>query len=795
MISKRIKGRKDGKSSAGDALRYGEGLKAGLDRETGEVLDKSHRTRFGNFGLVDDAVHVGRDVSDMAELIDLAAIEMQANCDRNTRVGVDKKLAHFVVSYNQEQPTEAVLRDTEDSMLAALGLDNNHFVTFLHNDNGYWHLHIFASCIEKSRPYRGNPLWQDMRKRDKVCREIEMRHGLSRDNGLHEIDAQGRIIEVSAAARKAKREAMPKVSDRAQTVERYSGEKSFQTWCNEIRIGDRLKHAKSWQDLHAAAAAYNCEIKQKGAGFVLCPVGEKGGVSLSSVGLKNLPAKFGAFQSAQPGFAIDTIATYTPAPTKPAGLLYQAWKTARSEFRGIKTDALNELRTTHATARATLRKVQRDELAAIRATITGQERAVAVSVTKLKHAVALTELAADHAAERKQVRNQLADSGPGATFRDYLAKQAKAGNDAALALARDYGAADASDVLRWCEAERLKVVASARGLHDRPAPRLNFSHRIERSGTVVFDLGRGRQVIDSAIAKQIQLNAAAALDPTAVETSLRFAIAKFGNKLALTGPAEFQKLSVEIAVQKGLGIRFLDPALDAYREKLEAERKTPKFTQPGKTQTTEKKHAHHEPHYRSQLSRQIPPAHLRDRLHYLSDGDVVLNTGRDVLPLQQDVPGRVAQPRQEKPDHRLQRTAASSGGSRGLIPGPVVLSQAAQLVHDETVLQALAHKQRLAKEKTYMALLEDVKQRGGKVFEVKEGVPYVGSIQLSSDGSFAIQNQGRGAVIIHDLTKLDGHYANGQQVHIIYRGGVGKDRLQGVGQVRELPNQSAGAER
>jgi hypothetical protein len=55
MISKRISSRKDGKSSAHAAFRYGEGLspgRTGIER----IQDKSHRTRIGNFGLVDDGV-------------------------------------------------------------------------------------------------------------------------------------------------------------------------------------------------------------------------------------------------------------------------------------------------------------------------------------------------------------------------------------------------------------------------------------------------------------------------------------------------------------------------------------------------------------------------------------------------------------------------------------------------------------------------------------------------------------------------------------------------------------------
>ena len=81
-------------------------------------------------------------------------------------------------------------------MLSAMKLDKNHFATFLHNDNGYWHLHIFSSRIEKEKPHRGNALWQDKTIRDKVCREIELRHKLHRDNGMHKVDGNGQLVEI-----------------------------------------------------------------------------------------------------------------------------------------------------------------------------------------------------------------------------------------------------------------------------------------------------------------------------------------------------------------------------------------------------------------------------------------------------------------------------------------------------------------------------------------------------------------------------------------------------------------------
>lgn len=580
MISKRIKNRKDGKSSASDSLRYGEGLK--IDRETGELLDKSHRTRLGNFGLVDDGVYIGRDVAQMSEVINLAAIEMQANCDQNTKVGADKKLAHFVVSYNQEKPSEAVLRDTEDSMLAAMTLDKNHFATFLHNDNGYWHLHIFASRIEKTKPHRGNSLWHDQIKRDRVCREVEARHGLQPDNGMHRFNELGQVVEIPRAERQAARAAKPVgISDRAKTAEIYSGEKSFQTWANEIRIGDRLKHAKSWNDLHAAAAAYGCEVKEKGAGFVLCPAGQKGGISLSKLGLNKLPARYGAFQNAAPGEkgpslpAAENATPYEPGPRLDTGKSHYArWKEAKGAFRAIKTDRANAQRDGHALTRQRLRAQHKTELAQIRATTPGPDKFAAVSIAKMAQIVALAALNEQFAQERRTLLDELARAAPGNTFRDFLVIQAAHGDNVALGLARRYGRDEATDVLWQREAEQLRIVAAVRGHEYRPTPRLPITHQIARSGTVIYHLGSGRTVTDSAIARTVQLNDAAAHSPEAIGTALRFAISKFGNTLTLNGSDEFQRLAVETAVSQRLGIKFADPKLESYRAQLEADRAT-----------------------------------------------------------------------------------------------------------------------------------------------------------------------------------------------------------------------------
>lgn len=840
MISKRVQGRKDGKSSAADALAYGEGLK--IDKETGGVLDKSHRTRLGNFGLVDDGVYAGRSVEEMAEIINFAAIEMQANCDQNTRVGPDKRMAHFVVSYREEKPSEAVLRDTEDSMLASLGLEKNHFATFLHNDNGYWHLHIFASLIEKEKPHRGNPLWHDRIKRDKVCREIEARHGLAPDNGMHAFDDLGNLVEVPKTERIAKQGTRP-ISDRAKTTEIYSGEKSFQTWCEEIRIGDRLKHARTWSELHATAAAYNCEIKQKGAGFVVCPVGEKGGIQLSKVGMKNLPARLGAFQPALPGPGLaqgpQAQAGYKAGPTQEkAETHYAKWRKARDAFRPHKTERINALREEHRRLRKQLNAQHRAEVAGVRATTRGQGRLVAVSVMKMNQAIAQAGLTAQFAQERQALRDQLAAAGPGNTFRDFLVVEARKGDTVALGLARRYGEKEATVVSRQREADQLQIVAAVHGRERRPAPLLKCSHQVQRNGTVVFDLGAGRRVIDSAIVKQVQLNDAAAHSPEVIATALRFAASKFGNTLTLTGTQEFQRLAVETAVRNRLPVKFADPALEAYRHAFAAQELasrrggglvpnfshlTPQQIAKGVTHVLNNTLDRGRPPehvLRAEQHRQILAAERGRGVHELPAGDMDAQ-GQDAGVLLPDSlhGGMGDAPAGQDSDVRRTGTSAPGGGSssranagagsegilipgtgRGLVrpddaagrtdeagergrlpvtpslPTPVTVPPSPEATDQVDTAAELATAR--------AALLKELQADDLEVLPVVDGRLFVGKIRKIADPHFAVQGVGRRSVVIHELGQLDGEYAAGQLAEIQYQAGRGRDQLQGRQQER-----------
>ena len=137
-------------------------------------------------------------------------------------------------------------------------------------------------------------------------------------------------------------------------------------------------------------------------------------------------------------------------------------------------------------------------------------------------------------------------------------------------LMRAYAVAESTDVRCKRDADQVGIVAAVHGIEYNFAPRLGFIHSVDRSGTVIYDFGLGRTVTDSFIAKQVQLNAAAARSPDAVAIALRFAAIKFGCILILTGSQEFQRLAVETTVRERLSIKFADPALESYRNEFAA---------------------------------------------------------------------------------------------------------------------------------------------------------------------------------------------------------------------------------
>ncbi|MET3122298.1 hypothetical protein AAKU67_001892 [Oxalobacteraceae bacterium GrIS 2.11] len=569
MISKRLQSRKDGKSSARDSFEYGAGLK--VNKLTGASLDKCLRVRFGNFGLIENGVYPNLNLDQAKELIKLASLEMQSNCNLNGRVRESNKIAHFIFSFNQIRPTEAVLLDTENSMLRGLKLDENHFASFAHEDSGHFHIHVFVSRIQIGGVYRCNSLWQDRTIRDKICRELEIRHCLYRDNGLHTLNENGEIVEVPPEVRRERRNQNPQESGFARQLEIVRGEKSFQSWMIDVRVGDGLKLANSWSEIHSIAASLSIEIKPRGAGFVVCPVGQKGSMKLSTLGLKDLVKRFGPFVPPQQQSGQVVKNGYRAAPLKGSAGLYERYKTAAYQYRDLKKSLLTEFRSRSFQEKNLLKIQQKNEVQKIKIQAPILERKIAISLLKMSHTGSLIELRMHTALTRRKLLNDLNNASPGDNYREYLFRESKNGNLEAINVFREICELESTSVLITDEVKTLIATSSLSGPKKFQLSSIQIKHHIESNGTIVFDLGNGRSISDSTISNRILLNHEAQIDPDSIEIALAFAVSRFGPRLELTGSSEFQKLAVEIAFQRGIYVEFIDPRLDEYQRKLKGD--------------------------------------------------------------------------------------------------------------------------------------------------------------------------------------------------------------------------------
>lgn len=173
----------------------------------------------------------------------------------------------------------------------------------------------------------------------------------------------------------------------------------------------------------------------------------------------------------------------------------------------------------------------------------GEERNFLVSFTAMQQAAQKLELSAQHKAERQALQARYK---PLPMYKQWK-EQPQIVSLHVLPASEQSRVASTSPVattLRW-----LTLTVDARQ---------HTTYQLFRKD-VFRDEGRTIVILD--------LNSEAG-----IAAALAIGQEKFGNVLTLTGPAAFQHNAVAVAVANGLSCRFADPALDALRERLQAEK-------------------------------------------------------------------------------------------------------------------------------------------------------------------------------------------------------------------------------
>jgi hypothetical protein len=532
MIAKRIV-REKGASDFERLGAYVLNARGGVDpaswsRLGAYVLDEAHQG---------EKVAWARVTNCQSEDPGWAVKEILATQARNTRSQADKSY-HLVVSFPEgERPTREQLGDIEDRLCAALGFAEHQRVSAVHQNTDNWHMHIAINKVHP-RTFRNMEPFRDHFRLQEACAELEVRHGLMRDNHTREPEKG-------------------KARGKAADFEAYQGYPSFLQWVGEnarpALLGAR-DSGQGWQTLHRVASSYDLEIKPRGAGLV---IGDRSGgrlhVKASDVdrglSMQALTETLGPYEPpGEQARAEQPQARY--ARPERTGPLYETFQREREASIAAREAAAKALREQHRAYRRRLQEWYRQRFR--------QERLSGLSGTLRRQSFQyLIEKRKQDRAHRRvleaEERRRLRARHPIPTWQGYLEVEAARGNVAALATLRSRMRRGDSVAVQLVEAEEAAEVRHIVFPHLRPV--------VRRDGRVIYRAADGGVVTDEA--RNVRVDQAT-IGATLLALSL--AAERFGDRpLVVRGTDEFRLQAATVAGREGLDIAFSDQSLERQR--------------------------------------------------------------------------------------------------------------------------------------------------------------------------------------------------------------------------------------
>lgn len=548
MIAKVPARRNDGRSSFGTLAHYIAGDK--LDRSTGEILRSSADVRCETNCLS----------------LRTASAEMRAAAEANGRV--KDPVYHCVISWREgEQPTDQQAFAAAAAAQKSLGMEGHQYVFAIHRDTDNTHVHMMLNRVHPETGAAVYPL-RDFLTLDKCMREVELAQGWQHDAGPHAV-RDGKIIRERKGADQA-----PGLPTAARNFETFSGGQSLTRYAQSVapEVVAALDQAATWRTLHSELQRRGLEIREAGQGFKIYAVGDdkqppiKASDMAGELGGGKLKKRLGDFQ------APDKTVTDTIKPER----VYQRDPAEREQRRAeraatraaLKEQYKNECRAAaggrdakaeyarlRAEARATRDRIRSE----------GYDQAS----TKYLLSIAAMEAVQKREALKTSLREERAGKKP-PSYQQWIAGRAEAGDAGAISQLKGW---QYQDTRKRKAAEKAAAGEAAKGSlrgngNGEPAIEeitTGIRWSVNKStGDVTYHTA-GRELLRDT-GRQVSI-----LDQQsdqAITAGLMLAHQKFGSALTLTGPADFQKRAIEIAVQQRMQVTFVDPAAEQYRQQL-----------------------------------------------------------------------------------------------------------------------------------------------------------------------------------------------------------------------------------
>ena len=486
---------------------------------------------------------------------ELAIIEAQAAQALNTRSRKEKTY-HLLISFRPDEAklTPEAFKAIEERFARALGFSEHQRHCGIHKNTNNIHMHVAYNMIHPERHTRHEP-FGDYAIRDRLCREIERKYGLTVDNG-----------------REQRRENA--LTQKAAAIEAHTGQESFEAYAkrHKGKILEALDRARDWQDLHEALKAHGLGIKPHGNGLVVTDLHGKHTAKASTVdrslSAKRLQESFGEFRPYRSLRHIQEFSRYQAMPlhrSPQRGELYARFHTG-IETRKTKLEAVKEREDKQLAAIRREWTEKRREIDNMSIHKRNRRNLLALARKHENEAIAKAKLAM--LPEREAVRREI----PYTSWQDFLKLEAGNGNEVALAVLRsrketaepEQAQEQKPPVKNWMErgseyaakatiraeyAERERTLQERDDLSHKGKKELqaflrmeqisaearaegaelgDIKRRIDGKGIVIFTLESGGTIRDTG--KEIFFSGH---DPKAERIALRYAAKKWGKRLAV----------------------------------------------------------------------------------------------------------------------------------------------------------------------------------------------------------------------------------------------------------------------
>lgn len=472
-----------------------------------------------------------------ADVPAMAIAEILTTQAENTRSQADKTY-HMVISFPEgEIPTKAQMEDIEDRMCQELGYGEHQRLSAVHKNTDNIHLHV---AINKVHPETHNvhmPHW-DFYTMDRVCAELERKHGLTIDNRIGQGQGKGRGFDIEA----------------------HHGMPSFISWAQK-NVRDQLLHVaengRNWQDFHAVLGEYGLHIREKGAGFVIGVDGSKRAAKASSIdrklSIKALTERFGELEPSQ--VQVEPKQQYQEAKHHDPGTkaLYEAFQAYQNESKQ-KRAAFKEERD----------KAFKEYQVELKQWAAQAREQIKTSNSPAQHKrTAYSQIAKDRQRAFDEYKRVEADrksvfyaEKPVLNWEQYLMRAAEQGDIVALARLRNKDHKKQQFSKLFLAADNLEAAKDVVRSTLKPFARKNgdLVYKVKDGGSVTDE--KHRVVVDEHTVASVFL-------------ALSIASERFeGQPLDVTGTDEFKLEVVQLSGKYELDITFKAPDLDEKRQKL-----------------------------------------------------------------------------------------------------------------------------------------------------------------------------------------------------------------------------------